>query len=136
MVTVIAECASKGFRPESPDESTFTPPAPRIRHSHSQLLTLHQFIFYCISRSLRDWVVNVKKATQAQLAKDAHEQGISFKSPSKTLETVRNQFSSAQTRLMPFSGSANTGSLLINYPVAKLTYPECLEELDDLSQVI
>lgn len=87
-----------------------------------------------MSRSLRDWVITVTKATQAQLAKDGFEQGDSSKSPEKTLESVQNQLDSAKNRLVPFS-STSTGPPLINYPVAKLTYPECLEEYEDLSQV-
>ncbi|KAM7533362.1 hypothetical protein Aperf_G00000120428 [Anoplocephala perfoliata] len=88
------------------------------------------------SMSLRDWVADVKKATQTQLAMGAHEQGGSIKSPSKTLETVGNQLNSAKTRLMPLSGPVNSAPPLINYPVAKLTYLECLEELNDLSQAL
>ncbi|VDL47892.1 unnamed protein product [Hymenolepis diminuta] len=87
------------------------------------------------SMSLRDWVITVTKATQAQLAKDGFEQGDSSKSPEKTLESVQNQLDSAKNRLVPFP-STNTGPPLINYPVAKLTYPECLEEYEDLSQTL
>ncbi|VDN96364.1 unnamed protein product [Rodentolepis nana] len=88
------------------------------------------------SMSLRDWVINVTKATQAQLAKDDIEQGDSSKSPEKTLESIRTQLDSAKNRLAPFTCPTNTAPPLINYPVAKLTYPECLEEYEDLSQTL
>lgn len=70
------------------------------------------------------------------MANDNAERGGSAKSPEKTLESVQYQLDSAKTRLVPFTGSTETATPLVNYPVAKLTYPECLEEYEDLNQVM
>lgn len=87
-------------------------------------------------RSLRDWAVGVTKATQEQLAKDTAPQSDSKKSADQTMKSIRGQFDSALARLEPPPGAAQDSLPFISYPVAKLTYPECIDEFDDLSQVV
>ncbi|VDM20869.1 unnamed protein product [Hydatigera taeniaeformis] len=88
------------------------------------------------SLSLRDWAVGVTMATQAQLAKDALPQTESTRSADQTMKSVRGQFDSALTRLQPPPGAGSDSPPFISYPVAKLTYPECIDEFDDLSQTL
>ncbi|KAL5963120.1 Talin-1, partial [Taenia solium] len=88
------------------------------------------------SRSLRDWAVGLTKATQEQLSKDALPQSNSMRSPDQTMKSIRGQFDSALTRLQPPPGAGHDSLPFISYPVAKLTYPECIDEFDDLSQTL
>ncbi|KAL5112171.1 Talin-2 [Taenia crassiceps] len=88
------------------------------------------------SLSLRDWAVGITKATQEQLAKDAPPQSNSTNLADKTMKSIRGQFDSALTRLQPPPGGGHDSLPFISYPVAKLTYPECIDEFDDLSQTL
>uniref|UniRef100_A0A5K3EGD4 FERM domain-containing protein n=1 Tax=Mesocestoides corti TaxID=53468 RepID=A0A5K3EGD4_MESCO len=88
------------------------------------------------SLQLRDYVVNVTKATQDQVARDNPQLGRPAKSPDRTLDTVRGQFASALQRLQPASGVDGDFPPIVSYPVAKLTYMECVDELDDLSHTL
>lgn len=59
-------------------------------------------------------------------------------SPERTIETVKEQLASARQRLRPVpDASGHSGDIypLVSYPVAKLTYPECIDEIDDLVDV-
>lgn len=69
------------------------------------------------------------------MAREAPLQNESVQTPDLVLQSVRGQLNTALTRLQPPTGHGDNALPLVSYPVAKLTYPECINELDDLSQV-
>nr|CDS22504.1 talin 2 [Echinococcus granulosus] len=143
----VLDVFNRGSRPGSPNEEVLAdlqrlakPLATELERalaSEGVVQTPVNVMFVSkASLSLRNWAIGVTKATQEQLAKDASPQSDSTKSADQTMESIRGQFDSALARLQPPPGAGNDSLPLISYPVAKLTYPECIDELDDLSQTL
>lgn len=70
------------------------------------------------------------------MVKNGSGSDVIVRTPEETLNGIKGQFESAVKRLTPANGDSTSGiTPLISYPVAKLTYLECIEEFDDLLKV-